>query len=96
MLPQPKSFVRFARAFMMDNGLEVVPKLLPLPLHNAYQTARWSIGATYTRIKHKGFIKKQLKGLDPEVNLKSGPKPQPPRLGLVKKRVPIADDGTVQ
>jgi len=64
---QPKSFVRFARAYMMDNGLEIVPKLLPLSVHNAYQTARWSVGATYTRIKHKGFIKKQLKDLDSEV-----------------------------
>jgi hypothetical protein len=53
---------------MMDNGLEIVPKLLPLSVHNAYQTARWSVGATYTRIKHKGFIKKQLKDLDSEVN----------------------------
>uniref|UniRef100_A0A7S0W402 AB hydrolase-1 domain-containing protein n=1 Tax=Hemiselmis tepida TaxID=464990 RepID=A0A7S0W402_9CRYP len=65
ILPQPKAFVRFARAYMDDNGLSVVPKFLPLRLHNGYQTARWSIGATYVRLKHKGFIKKQLKGLEP-------------------------------
>eukprot|EP00282_Hemiselmis_andersenii_P014250 CAMPEP_0114128674 /NCGR_PEP_ID=MMETSP0043_2-20121206/11059_1 /TAXON_ID=464988 /ORGANISM="Hemiselmis andersenii, Strain CCMP644" /LENGTH=356 /DNA_ID=CAMNT_0001221881 /DNA_START=125 /DNA_END=1195 /DNA_ORIENTATION=- len=65
ILPQPKAFVRFARAYMDDNGLSVVPKVLPLSLHNGYQTARWSIGATYVRLKHKGFIKKQLQGLEP-------------------------------
>lgn len=57
---------------MNDNGLATIPKILPLGLHNFYQTARWSIGATYVRIKHKGFIKKELKDLDPAVSMHSG------------------------
>jgi hypothetical protein len=58
---QPKAFVRFARAYMNDNGLSIIPSLIPEALHTGYQTARWSIGASYVRIKHKAFIKEKLK-----------------------------------
>jgi hypothetical protein len=61
MYTQPKAFVRFARAYMNDNGLSVIPSLIPEFLHTGYQTARWSIGASYVRLKHKAFIKEKLK-----------------------------------
>ena len=53
IMPQPKAFVRFARAYMMDNGLDVVTKILPEPVHTWFYTSRWGIGGVYVRLKHK-------------------------------------------
>jgi len=53
ILPQPKSFVRFARAYMDDHGLSFVNKVLPETLHTAYQHSRWGVGAAWVRGKHK-------------------------------------------
>jgi len=64
IMPKPAAFVRFARAYFNDNGLELVTKVLPESVHVGYQTFRWSVGASYVRIKHKAFLKKELKALD--------------------------------
>jgi hypothetical protein len=53
IMPQPKAFVRFARAYMMDNGLDVMTKVLPEPVHTWFYTSRWGIGGAYVRLKHK-------------------------------------------
>lgn len=66
IMPKPAAFVRFARAYMNDNGLKAVTKILPEPVHTGYQSLRWSIGALYVRFKHKTFIKKELRSLDKE------------------------------
>ena len=67
ILPQPRAFVRFARAYMRENGLAAVPALLPEPLHTAFYTARWSLGALYVRIKHKWVVARELAGQAPDV-----------------------------
>uniref|UniRef100_A0A7S4PFY4 Uncharacterized protein n=2 Tax=Guillardia theta TaxID=55529 RepID=A0A7S4PFY4_GUITH len=61
IMPQPKAFVRFARAYMQDHGLELVNKVLPEPVHTAFQTTRWSLGGAYVRAKHKWRTDKKLR-----------------------------------
>jgi hypothetical protein len=53
IMPQPKAFVRFARAYMTDHGLDVLTKLLPEPVHTWFYTSRWGVGGAYVRLKHK-------------------------------------------
>ena len=53
IMPQPKAFVRFARAYMNENGLGLVTTMLPEPLHTAFYTSKWGIGGAYVRLKHK-------------------------------------------
>jgi len=53
ILPNPVSFVRFARAYMKEHGLDWANKIIPEPVQTGYQTARWSVGAAYARGKHK-------------------------------------------
>lgn len=70
IMPQPKAFVRFARAYMKDHGLDVITKLLPEPVHTWIYTSRWGIGGAYVRIKHKvkkalGLIEKRRLGAIP-------------------------------
>jgi hypothetical protein len=66
ILPQPRAFVRFARAYMNENGMGTVPAILPEPIHTAFYTARWSLGALYVRIKHKWAIR-ELKNQAPQI-----------------------------
>lgn len=53
IMPQPKAFVRFARAYMSDHGLDFITKLLPERFHTWIYTSRWGIGGAYVRAKHK-------------------------------------------
>lgn len=62
IMPQPKAFVRFARAYMKDHGLDVITKLLPEPLHTAFYTSRWGLGGGYVRLKHKVMQLTGIKG----------------------------------
>jgi len=66
ILPQPKSFVRFARAYMQEHGLSFVNKVVPEPVHTGYQSLRWQVGAIWVRGKHKfqaKFSKNQTRKL---------------------------------
>lgn len=53
IMPQPKAFVRFARAYMKDHGMDFITKLLPEPVHTWIYTSRWGVGGAYVRLKHK-------------------------------------------
>jgi len=53
IMPQPKAFVRFARAYMSDHGLDLITKLLPERFHTWIYTSRWGVGGAYVRAKHK-------------------------------------------
>lgn len=73
ILPNPVSFVRFARAYMQENGLQWANKIVPERVQTGYQTARWSLGAAYVRSKHKlkgKFTPKRWLGMMPADTVK--------------------------
>lgn len=61
ILPKPSSFVRFTRAYLEDNGLQLINRLVPKAVHQLAVDARWSVGSVYVRLKHNLLMRKQLK-----------------------------------
>jgi len=54
ILPKPTSFTRFARAYMatMPKPFNLIPKVVPLPIHLAYVYLRWSVSSAYILLRH--------------------------------------------
>jgi hypothetical protein len=67
ILPNPASFVQFARAYMEDNGYELVNRVLPRKVHYSAVRLRWTFGSAYINLKHRLRTLKQLRDIKGEV-----------------------------
>ncbi|CAM9758800.1 unnamed protein product [Chrysoparadoxa australica] len=67
ILPKPSSFVRFARAYMEDNGFELIPRVLPKPIHRRAISLKWWFSVIYVRLKHRFKVRRQLRAIGGEV-----------------------------
>mmetsp|Transcript_29794 Transcript_29794/g.46744 ORF Transcript_29794/g.46744 Transcript_29794/m.46744 type:complete len:202 (-) Transcript_29794:158-763(-) len=69
ILPKPKAFVRFMRAYVKDRGMDWINKVVPEPVQTGFYVARWSSGAAYMRAKHKILGTKRLGDLPEDLVL---------------------------